>query len=71
MIPKENEKDLEEIPEKITGSLDIRLVEHMDEVLEAALVTADKQEIFSGLRDMEAPDWFAGPDIQDEVHAPH
>ena len=37
ILPRENEKDLSEIPEDVTRQLDIRLVEGMDEVLEAAL----------------------------------
>ena len=37
IIPKENEKDLKEIPDKILKSLDIILVEHVDEVLQKCL----------------------------------
>jgi ATP-dependent Lon protease len=37
LIPKENEKDLAEIPTSIKGKLQIIRVEHMDEVLAAAL----------------------------------
>lgn len=37
LLPAENEKDLEEIPSNIRRTLDIELVEHMDEVLEHAL----------------------------------
>lgn len=71
LIPKENEKDLKEIPGKIIKSLDINLVEHMDDVLEAALVMGDMEKIFSDLKGAEAPDWFSPPKIQDEFHAPH
>ncbi len=38
MIPKENEKDLAEIPDRIKKDLEIRPVEWIDEVLEIALV---------------------------------
>ncbi|MBO4900125.1 MAG: endopeptidase La [Lachnospiraceae bacterium] len=38
LIPRENEKDLEEIGEEITGGLKIRTVTSMDEVLKYALV---------------------------------
>ncbi|NMA00961.1 MAG: hypothetical protein GX923_00175, partial [Clostridia bacterium] len=34
----ENEKDLEDIPQNIKRKLEFVLVEHMDEVLEKALV---------------------------------
>ena len=37
VIPKDNEKDLVEIPNHVKRSLDIIAVEHMDEVLAAAL----------------------------------
>jgi ATP-dependent Lon protease len=38
LLPKENEKDLSEIPSEIAKELNFKLVEHMDEVLELALV---------------------------------
>ncbi|QKG84066.1 endopeptidase La [Kroppenstedtia pulmonis] len=38
LIPKENEKDLEDVPESIRKDLKITPVEHMDEVLELALM---------------------------------
>jgi ATP-dependent Lon protease len=37
LIPKENEKDLVEVPDNIKGDLDIRPVQWIDEVLEVAL----------------------------------
>jgi ATP-dependent Lon protease len=39
LIPKENEKDLKDIPENILKDVEVKLVSHMDEVLEAAIVT--------------------------------
>jgi len=41
LIPKENEKDIKEIPPKILKSVELVLVEHMDEVLKKALVLED------------------------------
>jgi len=41
LIPKENEKDLKEIPWRVLKALEIVLVEHMDEVLRNALVLDD------------------------------
>jgi ATP-dependent Lon protease len=38
LLPKENEKDLSEIPEDIAKQLDFHLVENMDQVLETALI---------------------------------
>ncbi|MBW2279972.1 MAG: endopeptidase La [Deltaproteobacteria bacterium] len=37
LIPKENERDLKEIPPKVKRGLNIVLVDHMDEVLQRAL----------------------------------
>ncbi len=37
LIPRENEKDLEEIPDKVRRGLEIKLVGTIDEVLENAL----------------------------------
>lgn len=38
IMPKENKKDLEDIPEYILKDLDLRFVEHADEVLKVALI---------------------------------
>jgi ATP-dependent Lon protease len=40
LIPKENEKDLAEVPEEITSGLTVHAVAHMDEVLGYALLGA-------------------------------
>jgi ATP-dependent Lon protease len=41
LIPRENEKDLKEIPPQIKRAMKIVLVDHMDEVLSAALALDD------------------------------
>ncbi len=46
IIPKENEKDLKEINPKILRSLEIVLVENMDEVLKIALLLEDPNSLF-------------------------
>jgi ATP-dependent Lon protease len=43
ILPKENEKDLHEIPEKVRRKLRFQLVDHMDEVLEHALLPASRR----------------------------
>src|SRR5436309_2629390 len=43
LIPVENEKDIREIPAVILKSIEIELVEHMDQVLRKALVLADPE----------------------------
>ncbi len=45
LVPKENEKDLKEIPSQIKKNLEIVLVEHMDEVLARALSVPDVSQI--------------------------
>jgi len=42
ILPKDNEKDLDEIPPHAREELDFKLVEHMDQVLEIALVSTDE-----------------------------
>jgi ATP-dependent Lon protease len=38
LLPRDNEKDLADIPDEVTAKLDIRLVDNMDDVLKAALM---------------------------------
>jgi ATP-dependent Lon protease len=38
IVPKENEKDLKEIPAQVTRAIQVVMVEHMDQVLATALV---------------------------------
>ena len=46
VIPKENEKDLKDIPQIISKQLDIVLVEHLDEVLTHALILGKEDRLF-------------------------
>ena len=46
IIPKENEKDLEEIPKKILKDLKIIFADHMDQVLKSALALEDPESLF-------------------------
>ena len=46
LIPKENERDLREVPPRIRSSLQIDLVENVDEVLQAALLVRKGEELF-------------------------
>jgi ATP-dependent Lon protease len=45
LIPKENERDLDDVPLKIRKSLSITLVDHMDDVLEHAIVLNDGENV--------------------------
>jgi ATP-dependent Lon protease len=53
IIPKENEKDLAEIPINIRKDLQIHLIEHMDEVLRLALVRRGDGERIEGEKPTE------------------
>jgi ATP-dependent Lon protease len=46
LIPKENAKDIQEIPAKILKEMELVLVAHMDEVLKQALVLEDPEKLF-------------------------
>jgi ATP-dependent Lon protease len=47
LLPAENEKDLEELPENVRREMCARLVHHMDEVLTHALVPQGEENPFS------------------------
>ena len=46
IIPKENEKDLKDIPKTISSQIEILLVEHMDEVLSHSLILKEGECLF-------------------------
>ena len=46
LMPKDNEKDLREIPAKVLKEVMLIPVEHMDEVLKMALVLEDPETLF-------------------------
>ena len=46
MIPKENEKDLKDIPPTVAKQMEIVFVEHMDEVLPHALILDEGDSLF-------------------------
>jgi ATP-dependent Lon protease len=46
LVPRENRKDLREIPRRVLTAMRVVLVEHMDEVLREALVLADPDAMF-------------------------
>jgi ATP-dependent Lon protease len=65
IIPKENEKDLKDIPAKVLKSLEIFPVENMDDVLRQALVLADPEKLFK-----ELPEGDVRPFYVEEVPVP-
>jgi ATP-dependent Lon protease len=46
LIPKDNRKDLREIPRRVLAATRIVLIEHADEVLREALLVSDPDAIF-------------------------
>jgi ATP-dependent Lon protease len=46
LIPRDNEKDLRDVPASVRARLEILPVEHMDEVLRLALAVSSSEEIF-------------------------
>jgi len=46
LIPKENRKDLREVPRRVLRAMRIVLVDHMDDVLREALVIDDADALF-------------------------
>lgn len=72
VMPRDNAKDLEEIPDNIRKQLDIQLVEHMDEVLAIALL--EPSEAHSPVRDEAAAasdeDFSASdPGLGSDIHS--
>ena len=60
IIPKENEKDLKDIPKVVTRQMKVVAVEHMDEVLGHALVLGQGERLFAN-NDMPIPVDNGGP----------
>jgi len=67
IIPKENEKDLKDIPATIAKQLEIVTVEHMDEVLPHALVLGEGESLFAN-QDVHFD--MSGVDNPPDKHAP-
>ena len=61
IIPKENEKDLKDIPKVVTRQMKVVTVEHMDEVLVHALVLSQGERLFTN-NDMPIPVEQGGSD---------
>ncbi len=69
IIPKENEKDLKDIPERILKNLEIIPVVHVDEVLPVALVIPEGETLFK--EPVPAAAALAAPDKPEEPIAAH
>jgi ATP-dependent Lon protease len=49
IIPKENERNLKDVPMKIRKSLSITLVDHVDDVLDLAIIMEEGKSVFKGV----------------------
>ena len=67
LIPKENERDLKEIPPKVKRRLQIRTVEHMDEVLRHALKVPEHRTFVEEMPEYALQEIF---DVANEVETP-
>src|SRR5882762_1324975 len=69
IVPRENRKDLREVPRRVLRATRIVLVEHMDEVLREALCLADADAVFGKSR--ESWQYIDGELVIRGVDAPH
>jgi ATP-dependent Lon protease len=69
LIPKENEKDIEEIPAQVLKGITLIKVEHMDDVLKQALVLANPDEFFKPAHTESSPPAFVSDDHEKEEPA--
>ena len=51
ILPKENEKDLKDIPDEVVKDLKIVLVDHVDQVLVHALDIKNAKDLFKARKD--------------------
>ena len=65
IIPKENKKDLKDIPKRVLKVMKIHAVDHMDEVLRVALAHAEPDKFLPG--PSEAVDWRTEPRARREA----
>ncbi|HVK62172.1 MAG TPA: S16 family serine protease, partial [Bdellovibrionales bacterium] len=66
IIPKENEKDVKDIPKEVLKDLKIILVDHVDQVLVNALDIKNPKDLFKNKldRDMGLKANYTGHELQ-------
>lgn len=71
LIPMENAKDLKEIPSKILQEIEVEVVEHMDDVLQKALVLQEGMQLFRDAEETarQAVIFDPKPSPADEIRA--
>ena len=68
LVPKENRKDLREIPRRVLKTLRVVLVEHMDDVLREAMVFSEPDTLFGPRRSLI--EYRNGELIEEDAPAP-
>ena len=71
IIPKENEKDMEDIPDKVKKSLDITMADHMDQVLVKALLFDNAEEFFRKNRETAEKEFIKSETMTEEQRVSH
>ena len=69
LIPKENEKDIEEIPAQVLKTVTLIPVDHADEVIKRALVLANPETFFKPARSPSEPLYLPEDGDKDEASA--
>lgn len=70
IVPKENEKDLKDIPKEVMKELKVLLVDHVDQVLVNALAIKNAKELFKVRLDREIGlrAQYTGHSLQEQPH---
>ncbi len=68
VIPKENRKDLREVPRRVLKAMRVVLAEHMDQVLREALILPDADAVLGGAR--ASMEYRAGELVEIGEHLP-
>jgi ATP-dependent Lon protease len=69
LIPRDNEKDIKEIPARILRAVELVLVEHADDVLKLALVLDDPESLFKPAPPPVPPEPAYIPAVPEEIQA--
>jgi len=69
LIPRDNEKDIKEIPARILKAVDLVLVDNADDVLKLALVLEDPESLFKPAPPPVPPEPAYIPAVPEEIQA--
>ncbi len=69
LIPKDNAKDLKEVPQTVLDEVQVEIVDHTDDVLRKALALEKNQELFHEVEVPKGVLFEAPPSTPEEIHA--